>query len=325
VTPAVNKLDKRSPPSFHPSFYGPKYWPTWIGLGGLYLLARIPLRLSIKLGEQLGNALYYLAPSRRRIAQTNVALCFPELSAAEQTHMVRGILRSVTVGALESAKALWGPDSAFSKHYTITGLEHITAARERGQGVLLVGCHLTTLDAAGRLLARHVRYDALYRKDPNPLLAYKLIKAREHFMGSAIVRSDTRQLVRNLRNGHVVWYAPDQDYGLKHSVFVPFFGVTAATVVGTGRIAHLGKAAVLPFAHYRDGQGHYHLVIAPPLENFPVGDDSADATRINQVIETAIRQQPEQYLWVHRRFKTRPPGSAPLYAPKKEASQHKWR
>lgn len=239
--------------------------------------------------------------------------------------MVRGILRSVTVGAFESAKALWGPDSAFSMHYTITGLEHITAAQARGQGVLLLSCHLTTLDAAGLLLGRHIRFDMLYRKDPNPLLAYKLIKARKRFIDNAIVRSDTRQLVRNLRNGHVVWYAPDQDYGPKHSVFVTFFGVTAATVVGTGRIAHLSKAAVLPYAHYRDEQGHYHLVITPPLENFPVGDDHADAERINQVIEASIRAKPEQYLWVHRRFKTRPPGGAPVYRPKKEASQHKWR
>lgn len=318
-------MDKHSAPTFHSSFYRPRFWPTWIGLGFLYLLARIPLRPSRHIGDALGRLLYYVAPARRRIAETNVALCFPELDTAAQTQMVRRILRSIGIGAFESATALWGSTSAFSRGYTITGLEYVEEAKKRSQGVLLLGCHFTTLDAAARILARHIGYDMLYRKDPNPLLAYKLTKAREAFVGHAIVRSNTRQLVRNLRNGHVVWYAPDQDYGLKHSVFVPFFGISAATVVGTGRIARLGKATVLSFTHYRDEGGHYHLEIKAPLKNFPVGDDLADASVINNVIEANIRVQPDQYLWVHRRFKTQPLGTAPLYRPKKITSQHKWR
>lgn len=181
-----------------------------------------------------------------------------------------------------------------------------------------MGCHFTTLDAAARILAFHVKYDMLYRKDPNPLLAYMLIKARESFAGSAIVRSDTRQLIKNLRQGHVVWYAPDQDFGAKHSVFAPFFGVQAATVVGTARIAQLGKAVVLPFSHYRDDvNNHYSIHIEPALENYPTGDDLSDATRINQIIEQSIAKQPDQYLWVHRRFKTRPDGEASFYVKSK--------
>jgi Kdo2-lipid IVA lauroyltransferase/acyltransferase len=202
------------------------------------------------------------------------------------------------------------------QRYTISGLEHIHAAQAQGRGVLLVGCHFTTLDAAARILAFHIKYDMLYRKDPNPLLAYKLIQARESFAGSAIVRSDTRQLIKNLRHGHVVWYAPDQDFGTKHSVFAPFFGVQAATVTGTARIAQLGKAVVVFFAHYRDAKNIYHLVIEPALQNYPTGDDVADATHINHLIETAVAKQPDQYLWVHRRFKTRPAGEADVY-PKK--------
>lgn len=277
------------------------------------------------MGSGLGRLLFHVAPARRRIAEVNIALCFPELTAAEQRTLVKRILCSVAIGAFESAKALWGPTSAFSQNYTIIGLEHIEAAQARKQGVLLVGCHFTTLDAAARILARHVRYDMLYRKDPNPLLAYQLIHARESFAGQAIVRNNTRQLVRNLRNGHVVWYAPDQDYGIKQSVFAPFFGVSAATVVGTGRIAQLGKAVVLPFSHSRDQQGHYHLVIGAPLEDFPTGNEVVDASRINQEIEASIRQHPDQYLWVHRRFKTQPAGQQSPYARKKETSQHKWR
>lgn len=271
------------------------------------------MSISMLFGRILGDLFFYTARSRRHIAEVNIAQCFPHLSTAEQRALVRKIMHSTGKSIIESSIALWGPARQLQSRYTISGLEHIEAAQAKGQGVLLVGCHFTTLDAAARILAFHVKYDMLYRKDPNPLLAYKLIKARESFAGSAIVRRDTRQLIKNLRQGHVVWYAPDQDFGAKHSVFAPFFGVQAATIMGTARIAELGKAAVIPFAHYRDQDNHYRLVIEAPLENYPTGDDVADATRINHTIETAIAKQPDQYLWVHRRFKTRPEGEASFY------------
>lgn len=271
------------------------------------------MSLSLGIGCCLGELFYRVAKSRRQIAEINIAKCFPDLNREEQQRIVRGVLHSAGKSIVESAVALWGPARQYKKRYSITGLEHIESAQAAGVGVLLVGCHMMTLDAAARILAFHTKYDMLYRKDPNPLLAYKLIQARESFAGNAIVRSDTRQLIKNLRNAHVVWYAPDQDFGEKHSVFAPFFGVTAASVVGTARIAQLGKARVLPFAHTRDEKNHYHIEIGAPLENFPTGDDLADATRINQVIEQIIRRQPDQYLWVHRRFKTRPAGEAGFY------------
>ncbi|MFO1389839.1 LpxL/LpxP family Kdo(2)-lipid IV(A) lauroyl/palmitoleoyl acyltransferase [Cellvibrio sp.] len=307
-------MDNHTPPAFHPSFYGPRYWPTWIGLGFFHLLGYLPMSISLAFGRLLGDVFYYLAGSRRHIARVNIALCFPELSADEQKILLRKVMHSTGKSVVESSVALWGPERQLKNRYSIRGLEHIQAAQAKGQGVLLVGCHFTTLDAAARILSFHVKYDMLYRKDPNPLLAYKLISARESFAGTAIVRTDTRQLIKNLRRGHVVWYAPDQDSGSKNGVFVPFFGVPAATVVATARVAELGRAVVLPFAHYRDENNHYHLVIEPPLENFPTGDDIADATRINHTIETAVAKQPDQYLWVHRRFKTRPEGEPSFYA-----------
>ena len=307
-------MDKRSPPKFDPSFYGPRYWLTWFGLGFFHLLAVLPMSITLRFGSLLGDLFFYVARSRRHIARVNIAQCFPQLSTQEQEQLVRKVMHSTGKAVVETAVALWGPARQLQKRYTITGLEHIQAAQARGQGVLLVGCHFTTLDAAARILAFHVKYDMLYRKDPNPLLAYKLISARERFAGNAIVRSDTRQLIKNLRQGNVVWYAPDQDFGAKYSVFAPFFGVQAATVVGTARIADMGKAVVIPFAHYRDEHNHYHIEIGAPLDNYPSGDDVADATRINHLFEVAIARQPDQYLWVHRRFKTRPAGEPNLYA-----------
>lgn len=307
-------MDKdKSSSGFHRSFYGPRYWSTWIGLGLFYLVGRLPLRVSLKLGAGLGKLFYYLAPARRRIAEINIALCFPELSAQQQDQLVRGTLRSVGMNFVEGATALWGPSEVIRDLHTVTGLEYLQAARARGQGVLLVGAHFTTIDISGRALCQHERFDVLYRSDPNPLFDYMIKRARETFAGNAIPRNDTRQMIKNLRQGHVIWYAPDQNYRTPHIVFAPFFGVPAATVVATSRIARLGKAAVLPVAHFRDEQGHYHVNIKPPLEDFPSDDDLADATRINAIIEEAVRQHPEQYLWVHRRFKTRPPGEPELY------------
>jgi len=312
-------VDKDTQTRFDSSFYGPRYWMTWFSFGFLYLFGQLPLNVASGLGDWIGRLLYYIAPSRRRIAKINIALCFPELSAEEQTKLVKRTLRATGRNLTEASVSLWGSDRDFRKPgHSVTGLEHIEAARAKGQGVLLVGAHFTTIDSSARVLTQKIPFDVLYRKNKNLLLDYKITEARETFAGSAIVRSDTRQLIRNLREGRVVWYAPDQDYGAHHSVFAPFFGVNAATITGTAKIAQLGKAAVVPLAHFRDENGHYHIIIKPALENYPSGDDVADAARINRIIEDAVREHPEQYLWVHRRFKTRPPGEPSLYPPKKK-------
>ncbi|MDO8342204.1 MAG: LpxL/LpxP family Kdo(2)-lipid IV(A) lauroyl/palmitoleoyl acyltransferase [Cellvibrio sp.] len=309
---------KHLPPVFRWSFLGPRYWPTWIMLGFLQLIAHLPMQINFVLGRGLGWLLFHLIPSRKRIADTNIRLCFPKLNSTEREHMVRGVIQSCGISFFESAMALWGPTKRLHACHKIAGLEHLHAAKAAGKGVLLVGCHMTTLDIGGRLLALHVKTDFLYRQDPNPLLAYMLVRARERYYGEAIISVETRKLVRNLRAGHIVWYAPDQDYGVKHSIFAPFFGIPAATVPGTARFATLGNAQVMAFSHYREPDGHYRIEISAPLENFPIGDDVVDGTRVNQMIEQMICKQPDQYLWVHRRFKTRPEGEASFYAKKKK-------
>jgi KDO2-lipid IV(A) lauroyltransferase len=309
---------KHLPPVFRWSFLGPRYWPTWLLLGFLQLIAHLPMPVNIALGRSLGWLLFHLVPSRKRIAYTNLRLCFPELDDAKREQMVRRIIQSCGISFFESAMSLWGPARRLRSSHSVKGLEYLHAAQATGKGVLLVGCHMTTMDICGRILASHIKFDVLYRQDPNPLLAYMLVKARESFNGESIISVETRKLVRNLRAGHIVWYAPDQDYGIKHSIFAPFFGIPAATVPGTGRFATLGDAQVMTFMHYREANGHYRIEISAPLENFPTGDDLADTTRINQLIEQMIRKQPDQYLWVHRRFKTRPEGEENVYAKQKK-------
>lgn len=287
-------------------------------LGFFWLIAQLPVALNQAIGRGIGQLFNWFARSRKRYAEINIGLCFPELDAEAQAKMVRGVMRSCGLSVTETAMGLWGQDNKMRNRYTITGMEHIERAQAEGKGVLLCGSHLTTIDISGRIMAYHVVADVLYRPNANPLMDYAIMKARSRVNDGAIHRKDTRQLIRNLRKGHIVWYAPDQDYSHNQNVFVPFFGVQAATIVATSRIAKLSGCAVIPFFCFREPHGRYRIEIQPALDNFPTDDDEADATRINQILEAAIRQAPDQYLWVHRRFKTRPEGEPSVYPPKKK-------
>lgn len=303
-------------PKFHAYYLHPRYWPTWIGCGGCFLLAQLPYRLQRFLGKWLGRALYRVAKRRRQIAEGNIALCFPHLSADEQKDLVYRTMESIGIAFFETCMAWFWPRWRLDRCYTLAGLEHLLQAEVDGTGVVLMALHFTHIDIGAKILSRNFSIDATYRPDNNPVFDFVQRRGRErHSMrGRAISRDDVRAVVKALRAGRTMWYAPDQDYGPKSSVFVPFFGVQAATVTATSQLARLGKARVIPFTQTRksDGSG-YHLQVYPPLEGFPSGDDVADARRVNRVAEELIVQQPEQYLWVHRRFKTRPEGEPDLY------------
>jgi KDO2-lipid IV(A) lauroyltransferase len=306
-------LNKHGAQAFTYAFFLPRYWPTWMLLGVLRLAAFLPVRVNFWIGRFLGCLFFHLAASRRHIAQVNIRLCYPELSEKEQQQIVRGVMRSCGIHFMETAMAMWGSAEKFRNRHIFVGGEYLDAAKKEGKGVLLVGSHLTAIDVGARVLTMYHPIDVLYRSEVNPLMIYMQIKARKTYINQTIPRKDTMQLIKNLRRGHIVWYAPDQDYGRKHSVFAPFFGVQAASVAATSRIASMGNALVLSIAYYRDEKGFYRVEIGPPLENFPSEDEVLNATRINQIIEAMIRKAPDQYLWVHRRFKTRPEGAAKVY------------
>lgn len=309
--PAVRaKKTHHLPPAFNARFLLPPFWPTWIVLALGWVIAQLPLAMALAVGRSLGRLSYRCAPKRRRIARANIAACFPDLSASEQDQLTQQTLEETGIGLVETLVALFSRSRHWHSMATIDGLEHLEGER----GVLLVGCHMTTLEMAGRLLAHHHRFDILYRRDPNPLMAWALVRARSRFNGDSIVSVETRKLVRHLQAGRTVWYAPDQDYGRKHSLFAPWFGVSAATVPGTGHFARLGNARVVFFSHYRDANNHYHITLTPAAATFPSGDDARDCAYINAQFEAMIRRAPAQYLWVHRRFKTRPPGAPDIYA-----------
>jgi KDO2-lipid IV(A) lauroyltransferase len=193
------------------------------------------------------------------------------------------------------------------------GREHLDSALARGKGVILLGAHFSTLDLGGLLFSEFYPVDAMYRRHNNPLMEDIITRGRGRYFGQSIERSDIRSVIRALRKNHIIWYAPDQDFGSKQSVYAPFFGVPAATIKATTRIVKLNDSPILMLAQHRLPDNSYELELLPVIEPFPSGDEAADAARINAELERAIRKDPAQYMWVHRRFKTHPEGKNYLY------------
>ncbi|WP_332821417.1 lipid A biosynthesis lauroyl acyltransferase [Pseudomonas sp.] len=301
-------------PRFRAYFLHPRFWLLWLGLGSLWLVSLLPYRVLMRLGRWLGGLMFRLARSRRQIAARNLELCFPELSAAEHDALLRENFASTGMTFFEMAISWWWPAARLARLGQVEGLEHLRAAEAEGQGVLLMALHFTTLEMGGGLLGMRQDMYGMYREHKNPLFDFIQRRGREQRLQGVIERDDVRGMLKLLRAGKVIWYAPDQDYGAQRSIFVPLFGVPAATVTATSKFARLGRARVIPFTQTRlaDGTG-YKVVVHPPLADFPGESEEADCLRVNQWIEAAIRQQPEQYLWAHRRFKTRPAGEEKMY------------
>lgn len=303
-------------PRFRASFVRPRFWPLWLGLGLLWLVVQLPYGILLFLGRALGALMYRFARSRRHIVQRNLELCFPQMSASERERLVRENFASTGIAFFEMAMSWWWPKARLQRLAHVEGLQHLQQAQAEGQGVILMALHFTTLEIGAALLGQHHTIDGMYREHKNPVFDYVQRRGRERHNddATAIEREDVRAMLKVLRAGRAIWYAPDQDYGRKQSIFVPLFGVQAATVTATTKFARLGRARVLPYTQERlaDGSG-YRMVIHPPLADFPGESEEADCRRINAWIEQAVGQSPEQYLWAHRRFKTRPEGEPKLY------------
>jgi len=303
-------------PRFRAAFLHPRYWLLWLGLGLLWLIVQLPYGFLLLLGRFLGAVMYRVSADRRTIAALNLKLCFPALSDAERDQLLRKNLASTGIAFFEMAMSWWWSKPRLARLAHIEGIEHLQNAQREGKGVILMALHFTTLEIGAALLGQRHTIDGMYREHSNALFDFIQRRGRErHNLDSlAVERDDVRGMLKLLRAGRAIWYAPDQDYGIKQSVFVPLFGIQAATVTATSKFARLGKALVVPFTQQRlaDGSG-YRLVIHPPLTDFPGETEEADCLRINQWVEVALRECPEQYLWAHRRFKSRPPGEPKLY------------
>jgi KDO2-lipid IV(A) lauroyltransferase len=290
-------------------FVGPRFWPTWLMFGLLWLVTRLPFGWQMAVGRLIGALALRLAGRRRHIAAVNLRLCFPDQSEDERQRLLKAHFDALGKGVVETALAWWGRSAPLQGRVRVVGLQHLQQARDSGHGVILLSAHFTTLELGGRLLALQAPFHVLYRKHKNPLFETVMQRARRRRFERAIAREDTRALLASLKAGMPVWYAPDQNHAGPQAVFVPFFGIPASTLTATARLARLSGAPVVPFFQARlPGSEGYLLVLCPALEGFPGEDTEQDTARINQLLESVIREIPEQYLWVHRRFKTRPAG-----------------
>lgn len=306
-------------------FLTPRYWPTWLLLGLLRLIILLPDPALRTLATTLGRLGYHLMPERRRITRVNIEKVFPQRDPATRKRLARESFASATYAVFESAIAWWAPDARLKDCYVLEGREELEKALAGGKGVILLGGHYTTLEISGRLLGYEVpNVWPTYKRAHNPLVEALMHRARSRNNAGLIESSDFRGILRRLKNNDVVWIAPDQDFGADRCVFAPFMGIPAVTLTATARLARLSGAPVLPYYSRRLPDGRYRLRIAPPLPGFPTGDDVTDATAINRAIETGVREAPGQYLWGHRRFRTRPRGDPQFYPARRDRNLRRY-
>lgn len=293
-----------SAPSPEPHPADLRHLHTRAGLAALWIVSRLPWSIQRGLADALGWVAFALVRVRRKVVEANLRLCFPELDAPARRRLARRHYQSLALGILEVARCWWREPADLPPH-RIEGLDLLRAAAAKGKGVLLVSGHFTTLEITGRMLALAHSIACLYRDPNNPVLAAHLRRHRSAWATRAIEMRDLRGLLGALRAGEVVWYAPDQGKRTAQSELLPFFGEPCITNTSTPRLAAMTGAEILTFHARRKADGSYALTLAPAPVGIPSGDPAADTVRLVRELEAAIRLAPEQYLWVHRRFKAR--------------------
>ncbi len=263
----------------------------------------------------LGRLVHRFAKKRRKIAEVNIALCFPDMPQTEQRALVKQNMENTGIAIFESGMAWWWPKWRVEKHYGgIEGYHHIENCIKNGKGVLMLVPHMMHLEMAGRVMALSNKGVGFYRPHNNPLMEHIITKGRLEYNEFLVGKRDVKGLLKALAKQRLCYYLPDQDYGRKRSEFAPFFAVKeACTTKGTLLFAASKKCETLSFASHRDEDGKYHIEIFPVLDNFPSEDELADVTRVNKLMENSILKAPEQYMWLHRRFKTQPDPNAKSY------------
>lgn len=287
---------------------------TRLGLAVIWLLHFLPLALLAPVGRAFGMLLYALAHERRKVAQTNLRLCFPALSEAEHVALARRHFRAFGRSLVEHGILWWSSRERVQRLIRIEGLEHWRAVADRP--VIWLAPHFVGLDMGGIRLGSEYRVASVYSHQKNPVFDAILYHGRTRFVMPELFsrQQGMRPLVKAMRQGLPFYYLPDMDFGERDSIFVPFFGVPAATITGLSRIARLAGAVVVPaVTRQLPGSDGYELRFYPAWENFPSEDAEADARRMNAFIEERVREMPEQYFWLHKRFKTRPPGEPRFY------------
>ncbi len=293
------------------------YWLTTLVLNSLRILTWMPYSWQMCCGRWLGRRLYRKNKKLYHVANTNISLCFPELSPKEKEIFLQKNFESLGMGFFETLLAIFASNKRVKRLiHSVTGLDEISNTLANKQGVILLFPHFVSIYLIGRALGLHsnIPFSLMYHSPRNPALNDFMFKHLQKHCDKVFTRKDTRNMIKHLRTVHTVWYAPDLDLGRKFSIFIPFFNVPAATLIAPSKIAKISNAQIIPIAFYRceDGKS-YKINIKPALENFPTENEKQDMIRINKTIEDIIQQQPEQYLWQYKRFNTRPEGEEKWY------------
>ncbi|MBO2657048.1 LpxL/LpxP family Kdo(2)-lipid IV(A) lauroyl/palmitoleoyl acyltransferase [Shewanella algae] len=298
---------------FSAHLYHPKFWLLWLAVGLARLTLLLPLKWQMKLGSGIGLLAMKLAGSRVNTAKRNLELCFPQMSEAERETLLRRNFQETGKAIFDTINAWWWSNDKVQKHMQVKGQEHVEQTLAAGQGVILFAVHCLPLEMGARIFGQFQPGVGVYRPHNNPVMEYLQVKGRLRSNKALVPKRDLRQMVRCLRNPDVIWYTADQDFGRSSAIFIPFFAVPdAATITGGTTLAKLGKAKVLPFFVERNADDTgYNIEIQAPLDNFPGENEVEDAKRGNGIVEQLISRNPAQYMWLHRRFKTRPNESDP--------------
>lgn len=297
------------------SYWSPRYWPVWFGMGLLRLICLLPHRAALSVGSLVGRIVHSIGGSRRAVVRRNIELCFPDLSPDERDALALEHFRALGMTLIEMGLGRWASDGHLQSITKLKGIEHVHNALQAGHGVILLSAHFTTLEIMGRVLALNMPpFDAVYRRNRSEFMTELQRTGRERSAESTIEKRDIKKMVRSLRDKRAVWYAPDQRYDRKGSEVVPFFGIPAMHTTATSTLARLGKAAVVPFFPRRLPDSTYEMTLLPAFEDFPSDDPVADTRRYVEVLERHIRSCPEQYFWVHRKFKKLPDEYPDYYA-----------
>jgi len=297
------------------SYWKPGFWPVWLGMGLLRLVCLLPHGPLLAIGRVLGRIAHWLGGSRRAVVRRNIELCFPELNAEERDALAYEHFKALGMSVVEMGLGRWASDKHLESITELRGLEHLENALATGSGVILLAAHFTTIEISGRVLAANAPpFDGVYRKNRSEFVTELQRTGRERSVDRTIEKRDIKHMIRSLRENRAVWYAPDQSYNRKGSEVIEFFGVPAMHTTATSTLARLGKALVIPFFPARLPDGRYVMTLLPAFTDFPSDDPAADTRRYVRVLEEHVRQYPEQYFWIHRKFKDLPDDYPDYYA-----------
>lgn len=300
---------------FHWSFFGPRYWLTWLAIAFLYVMYLLPASWSDTLAKLLGDLMRNANAKRRRIARINLQLCFPDIDDAARKQLLKNHFRSQARSVLQLGRVWWASRQQLQQFIEVRGQENIEQSLARGKSVIIMAVHSVGLDAAVVAMTLRYSFSGPMNIIKNPLINYFITRSRARFGGILYTReAGLRPIIKDVRAGYLMFYLPDEDLGRERSIFAPFFGRAKATIPVLGRLTKSCNAEVLPLMTCYDNTKHRCVVhVLPALQDFPKGDDMLDATQMNRAIEEIVQLCPAEYFWTFKLFKTRPDGEPRIY------------